>query len=257
MCTPAWSLEEDLAFWERAGVTNVGLSLRKLEAAGLDAGVALVSAAGLRVTNLLGLGFPLADRARWPAHQRRLVEAADAARAVGAGCMVLTTGPAGPLTWEEAAEALAEALEPVVAACRRRGVPLALEHTNSLRADVSFLHTLRDAVDLARSLDVGVVVELNACWAERGLRQSLASAVERAALVQVSDYVVGTLRTPDRAVPGDGDIPLARLIGWLEQAGYAGVYDIEMMGPRVEAEGYEPAIRRALSRVEALLSAPA
>ena len=83
--------------------------------------------------------------------------------------MVLTTGPAGALTWEDAADALEQAL---AAGARRRprraGIPFALEHTNSLRVDVGFVHTLRDAVDLARRLDIGVCMEINACWAERG-----------------------------------------------------------------------------------------
>lgn len=253
MCTPAWSLDEDLSFWRAAGITNVGISLRKLEAAGLGAGAERVRAAGLRVTNLLGLGFPLADRSRWAEHQERLLAAVDAARTVGAECLVLTTGRAAPLGWEEAADALAAALTPVLHACRHHGLPLALEHTNSLRVDVGFVHTLRDAVDVARALEVGVVVEINACWAERGLRNTIAAAVDRIALVQVSDYVIGTLQTPDRAVPGDGDIPLARIIGWLEEAGYRGVYDIEMMGPRIESEGYASAIPRAVARLEALL----
>lgn len=254
MCTPAWSLDEDLAFWHEEGITSVGISLRKLEAAGLERGTAKVVAAGLRVTNVLGLGFPLAERERWPDHQRRLVAAVEAAAAMGAGCMVLTTGRAAPLTWEAAARALGDALAPVAAACRHHGVPLAIEHTNSLRSDVSFVHTLRDAVDLADAIGVGVVVEVNACWAERGLDATLAAAAPLAALVQVSDFVVGTLRTPDRAVPGDGDIPLARIISRLEEAGYRGAYDLEMMGPRIDAEGYAPAIRRAIARLETLLA---
>ncbi len=67
----------------------------------------------------------------------------------------------------------------------------------------------------------------------------MADAVDVLRLVQVSDYVIGTLRTPDRAVPGDGDIPLARIIGQLLEAGYDGVFDIELIGPRIEVEGYQ------------------
>jgi sugar phosphate isomerase/epimerase len=36
-------------------------------------------------------------------------------------------------------------------------------------------------------------------------------------------------------VPGDGDIPLARRVGELLAAGYAGAFEIEMVGPRIEA----------------------
>jgi sugar phosphate isomerase/epimerase len=227
--------------------------LAKLEAAGLAQATARVVDAGLRVTNLLGLGFNLADRSRWPAQQERLVAAVEAASAMDAECFVLTTGSAGSMAWEEAADALGEAIAPVVGAAASSGVPLALEHTNSLRVDVGFVHTLRDVIDLTRSLDVGVVMECNACWAERGLADTIAAGVGLFRLVQVSDFVIGTLCTPHRAVPGDGDIPLARILGQVVDAGYTGVFDLELLGPRIEEEGYDTAIPRAVRALEGLL----
>ena len=253
MSSAAWTLEQDLAFWQRAGITNVGLALRKMEAAGLAAAVDRVVDAGLRVTNLLGLGFDLTDRARWSSHQQRLIDAVDAARAVGAECMVLTTGSAGSMTWEDAAGGLAEAIDPVTSAAAEAGVPFAFEHTNSLRVDVGFVHTLRDVVDLARRLRTGVVMECNACWAERDLAGTIADGVDTFRLVQVSDFVIGTLCTPHRAVPGDGHVPLERILGQVVRAGYGGVFDLEMLGPRIEEEGYEAAIPRALAALEALV----
>jgi sugar phosphate isomerase/epimerase len=54
-------------------------------------------------------------------------------------------------------------------------------------------------------------------------------------------------------VPGDGDIPLSRIIGQLLDAGYDGVFDIEIIGSRIEDEGYESAIRRSLGYLDELL----
>lgn len=253
--TSAWDLDGDLAFYASAGIDQVGVSLHKLERHGLERGANEVAAAGLRVTNLLVRGpFTLAEPGGWEAQQRRTLAGLDAAVVMKAECMVLTTGPAGPLSWEDAADALATVLSPIVAESKRRGLPLALEHTNSLRPDVGFLHSLRDTMDLARELGVGVCMEVNACWGERGLAQTIARGADLLRMVQVSDYVIGTLRTPDRAVPGDGDIPLARILGLLIESGYGGVFDIELVGPRIEEEGYERAVPRAIERVEALLT---
>jgi sugar phosphate isomerase/epimerase len=253
--TSAWDLDGDLAFYASASIDQVGVSLHKLERHGLEGGAHEVAAAGLRVTNLLVRGpFTLAEPGGWEAQQRRTLAGLDAAVVMKAECMVLTTGPAGPLSWEDAADALATVLSPVVVESKRRGLPLALEHTNSLRPDVGFLHSLRDTMDLARELGVGVCMEVNACWGERGLAQTVARGADLLRMVQVSDYVIGTLRTPDRAVPGDGDIPLARIIGLLVESGYGGVFDIELVGPRIEEEGYERAVPRAIERVEALLT---
>jgi sugar phosphate isomerase/epimerase len=250
-----WDLDADLAFYERAGITAIGASLAKLEATGLEAGATRLRDAGLRITNLIGLGpFRLDDPAQWPAQRERVRAALDAAEAVGAECMILTTGPAGQLTWEDAADALEEALGPVIEDAAARGLPFGLEHTNSLRVDVGFVHTLADAVDLARRLGIGVCVETNACWAERRLGETIARGVDTFRVVQVSDFAIGTLSTPNRLVPGDGDIPLARVLGQVLDAGYEGCFDLELIGPRIDEEGYEAACSRAVDALGTLLT---
>jgi len=250
-----WDLDTDLAFYERAGITAIGASLAKLEAAGVDAGARRLRDAGVRVTNLIGLGpFRLDEPSQWIEQRARVTRALDAAEALEAECMILTTGPAGSLTWEAAADALEEALAPVIADAQARDVPFGLEHTNSLRVDVGFVHSLHDVVDLARRLGIGVCVETNACWAERGLGATISAGVDTFRVVQVSDFAVGTLSTPNRLVPGDGDIPLERILGQVLEAGYEGCFDLELIGPRIDEEGYEPACTRAVAALGELLT---
>jgi sugar phosphate isomerase/epimerase len=138
---------------------------------------------------------------------------------------------------------------------RALGIPFAVEHTNSLRVDVGFVHSLRDVVGLARRLGTGVCMEINACWAERGLADTIAASVDVIRLVQVSDFSVGTLATPDRRVPGDGDIPLERILGQVLAAGYGGVFDLELIGPKIDSEGYDSAVPRAVGALGSLLGA--
>jgi sugar phosphate isomerase/epimerase len=182
-----------------------------------------------------------------------VAEGVDLARRLGAPLVVLTTGPAGTQTWEDAADAFAATMAPLVEQATAAGVALVLEHTNSLRADVGFVHTLRDAVDLARRIGLGVCVEVNACWAERDLATTLRDGADTLRLVQVSDYAIGTTSTPDRLVPGDGDIPLERILGQVLETGYGGAFELELVGPRIEAEGYASAITRSVDRLSELL----
>jgi sugar phosphate isomerase/epimerase len=235
------SLPADLAFWSEHGITNVGVSVAKLEAFGWDVGTEAVVAAvgnGLQVVDLIGLGpFHLADSGRWDHQRDRLVRSIETAAAVGADRIVFTTGPFAPLTWEEAADALEQALAPVLHEARAHNVEFAIEHTNSLRVDVGFVHTLRDAIDLARRLDTGVCMEMNACWAERALAQTIRSGIDRIHLVQVSDFKVGTVASSQRLVPGDGDIPMLRIMRALVDAGYEGVFELELIGDAIAAEG--------------------
>jgi sugar phosphate isomerase/epimerase len=251
VCSWDWSLDEDLAFWARAGIGHVGLHPRKLEAAGWDAAIAAARSANLTVSSVGSVGyFPLDRPEKWAGAQGRVQRCVDVASALDARCVLIVSGGAGRLTWEEAADALGAALAP----CAGRGAPLAIENTASLRTDYSFVHTLRDAHDLATMLGIGVCMEVNSCWAERGL----ASTVERIApdlcLVQVSDFVSGSTTTPDRAVIGEGDVPFDRIIGDLLEAGYDGPFEVELFGPRIDAVGYEDAILRSVERLDAILA---
>ncbi len=259
ICTFELSLAEQLEFWKRHSIRRVGIAVAKLEAHGFDDGVALVEQAvrdgNIEAANLIGLGtFALDDSSGWESRRARLVRTIEAATLLGAPRLVCTTGVAGALSWEEAADAWCEAMAPVIDAANDHGVRLALEHTHALRADIGFVHSLRDAVDLARRAGIGVCMEINACWAERGLYATIAEAVATIALVQVSDYRIGTRCTPDRLVPGDGDIPIVRILRAVEGAGYDGDYDLELIGPRIEDEGYDAAVPRAVTALDTLLA---
>ena len=240
------SFDDDLAMWARLGVDHVGLSLRKCEEVGLAVAARRVADAGLRVGNVVECGWcALDDPATWDEQRSRL----GAAAGVFDCPIVVTTGPAGRLSWDAAAGAFAGFVAPL----RDAGASLAVENTSPLRLDLSFVTTLRDTVDLAASARVGVCVEVNSCWMERDLAGTLRHAGSRLAHVQLSDWKIGSLTTPDRCVPGDGDIPLARMLRALLDAGYTGAFELELVGPRIEAEGYEHAIGRALARTDALL----
>jgi sugar phosphate isomerase/epimerase len=252
-----WTVEQDLAFFDQEGVEVIGLSLAKMrDGGGWERYVDRIRDGGYRVTNVVGLG-PIAwsDPGRRAEGVAKTRDALDAAVAFGAECMILTTGPAGSLTWEDAADAYADTVGPVLEEYASSGTRITLEHTNGLRVDVGFLHSLRDAIDLARRLGVGVCMEINACWAERGLGATIVDGIDTIGIVQLSDFAVGTMSTPNRLVPGDGDIPIRRILGQLLDAGYTGVFDLEMIGPRIEEEGYASTSVRAVEYVGGLLTA--
>jgi len=255
LSSAGWTLPQDLVLYERLGVRRAGLFVDKLEAAGLDTAVGLVQATGLHVDHVFTRGIPLADRAAWAGERRRLLEAVDLAVALEAPLLTVTTGPAGPLEWEAAAGACGEALGGVIEAAAGRGLRVAVEQTLPIRPEVGFVHSFAETVVLARRLGAVAVLEANYAFAERGLGASLAEAGPLLGLVQLSDLVPPSTVVPDRAVPGDGVIPLGRIISQVSAAGYDGPFELELLGPRIEAEGYEMACRRAVARLSQMLAA--
>jgi len=254
VCSFAWSLDEDLRYWDSEGIDHVSIAYVTMQAAGLSASVGRVRDAGLRVSSLIGVGPYRLDRPdQWPGVLDDLLPLIDAAAAVDAGCLVLTPGGAGSLSWEEAASRFTDVYGPVADAARERGVAFALENTGWLRFENGFTTTLRDTVDLAETVGAGLCVEINNCWMERDLAGVFARAADRFLVFQLSDYVEGTGRTPARAVPGDGMIPLRRIVTEVLDAGYHGPFEVEILGPAIEAEGVTAAVGRALTWCSSLL----
>ena len=179
----------------------------------------------------------------------------EVAQLLGAGSIYLTTGGHGSLTWEQAADRFAAAIEPCVLRAKDVGVDLLIENAPPLRADRHIAHSLRDTITLAEMADVGVCLDVNGCWSEAGLNDLITVGMPRCRLVQLSDYVYGDRAVPGRAVPGDGDIPLERIIGWILEAGYRGAFDLELIGPRIDQEGHLAAASRACDVIDRILDA--
>jgi sugar phosphate isomerase/epimerase len=240
ICSMTQTLDEDIALWAELGIDHVGLISPKFDDAGHEVGTKAVHDAGLRVSSMSCYRDGIADTLALTA-------------AVGTGVLYVPPGSAGATPWEEAAERFCADVAPLVAQGRALDVRLALEPTNPLRTDVSFVHCVRDAIDLARMAGMGVVVDLYSCWYERGLDALIRENVDVVALVQLCDYQLGTFDMPNRSAVGDGDIPVERLLRLLLDAGYAGPFDIEILGPRIEEEGYRAPIARSVDRASELL----
>ena len=233
-------LADDIALLQKLGIDYMGLMTPKFEALGWDEGRDLILESGLRVSNVA-------------AEVHVLPESIELAAALGADVVYICSGGAKGAPWREAVASFTEMIAPHAAHARERGVRLGVEPTNPLRTDLSFVFTLRDACDLARDAGVDVVLDLYSCWYERDLDAVVREHLDRIALVQISDFVVGTTDTPNRAVMGDGDIPLEALFRMLLESGYAGAFDLEILGPRIEEEGYFTAIQRSVEHGTAIL----
>lgn len=240
ICSMNQSLDEDLALWADLGIDHVGLITPKFDAPGWEAGRCAVLDAGLRVSSV-------------SCYRDGIAESIELTAGVGSDILYVPPGSAGATPWEEAAEAFCRETAPMVTRAKELGVRLAIEPTNPLRTDVSFVHTVRDAVDLARMADIAIVVDCYASWYERGLAETVRENIDVVALVQICDYRLGTFNMPNRCAVGDGDIPVERLMGMVLDAGYQGAFDLEILGPRIEEEGYRAPITRSLDRAGEML----
>ena len=244
-----------IAFCREAGVPHMTLVTPVLARPGDLAGALAELASGgpkvATVNHVFG-AFPNLEGDREQA-VAGLMGAIDMAHALGARAIYLITGGRGQLSWEEGAARFTEWIAPCRDAARAKGIALLVENASALNADLHMVHTLADAIRFADVAGIGVCIELHACWVEADLPALFRRAMPVTGLVQASDYVLGDRTTPCRAVPGDGVMPLERLLGDVLAAGYEGVFDIELVGPRIEAEGARKASLRAVERLSEIL----
>ena len=125
LCSWNWTLDEDLAFYEQAGITTIGASLVKLEAAGWKQAAHRLRDTGLarrephrgrtlpprRPRAVGGAARPGPSRALHRANRRRRVPGPD-------------DGAGRPAHVGEAADEYAEAMEPIIAEAKHLGVAI-------------------------------------------------------------------------------------------------------------------------------------
>jgi sugar phosphate isomerase/epimerase len=254
LCSMHWSFDEDLALWKELGVHHAGLMGNKL-ADDRDGRIAQLKEAGIRSAIVVCGPPPLAAPESWDAARAALKDGLDLAAATGGISAYCPPGRSTGKPWREVLDAYAQVVAPCVAYAKECGLRLSMEP--SLRADVSFVNTLRDAVDVAERTGVGLIVDFGNCWMERDLREVLKRAAPHIALVQICDVIIGSSAKPSpggRVHIGDGELPLRRLMHEVLDAGYQGLFDLEVLGPSIEAVGYGPALRRGAESASALLA---
>jgi sugar phosphate isomerase/epimerase len=256
LCFLGQPLPEIAAAWRELQPRRVSF-LSMMLGDDLPAAKAIADAGGYRVetiTHPFLLGGRLeADEATWEAPRAALARAIDDAQALGAQSIYMTTGGLGSLRWEQAAECFSAAIAPCLPRAEAAGVALMVECAPPMRIDSHIATSLHDTILLAEMAGIGVCIDVSSCWTEAGLKASIERAMPRCRLIQIGDYVYGDCCTPGRAVPGDGVIPLRRILGWALDAGYRDGFDLELIGPRIDAEGRLAATRRAAEHLGEVL----
>ena len=240
MCTYPWPFADELALWDELGVRHVGVISAKVDQHGRDAAIAAMNERSMAATTVITANFDLGAPETWDATRAAVNDAIDLAAVIG-GCTYFTPGRRDGRSFDELTASLADAVAPCAGYAASRGVRLAIEP--SLRTDQSFVHTLRDGVEVAERAGIDVIADLGNCWMERDYEATVRRSGARIAAVQFADALFGTPTSRPRAAarcPATATSPIQTFIEAALDAGYSGAFELEMVGPRIEAEGHDP-----------------
>jgi sugar phosphate isomerase/epimerase len=255
-----WSLERAVDACVKREIPSIAVWREKIAETGLSRAVAMVRDAGLRVSSVCRGGFfpsPSAtERERRLDDNRRAIEEA---AALGAPALVLVCGPAEGQSLSLAREQVADGIAAIVYDASKAGVRLAIEPLHPMMiAERSVIASLEEANDLAsmfKSHAVGVVCDAYHIFWDAHVEREIARSGDRICGFHVSDWTTphGDV-TADRAMIGDGCIDLASLSAAIDEAGYRGDIEIEILNTTAwESADLDAWLDTAVERYEAVV----
>ena len=256
--TQPWSFDEDVARYAKLGVDTIEVVEAKLDDQRFAEQMQSIAAAGLGISGvqpavrtffssrMMPQPTGLADRI---ACLRGSIERL--ARFAPGVPFITNTGAHPKGNAAEAMRVVGEALGELARVAADNGVTLALEPLNPTSVNVeSAIWTIDQAlevIDRADSLHVGLCLDYWNIWQNADVDAQIARAAGRIFTVQASDW-----RCPrsfaDRIVPGDGSIPLARLIAATRNAGFDGTYVVEIFSIDVTDSLYDQDLEDVIKR---------
>lgn len=234
--TKPWNLEEAAKHYSAAGVKGITVWRDALERRDIKAAGNMLRDHGLAITSLCRGGFFPSTRKE----KRQIAiddnrRAIEEAHALGTDMLVLVCGADPEQSLEDSRAQIREGIETVLAEAEQAGVRLAIEPLHPMYADTrSAINTLGQANDMAAQINspwVGVAVDVYHLWWDPALEQEIKRCGAQGHLFafHVCDWNVPTRDfLNDRGLMGRGCIPVRKIRGWVEEAGFIGFNEVEI-----------------------------
>jgi len=235
-----WTLRETIEGCARHRIRGIAPWRDALSQMGVKEAAKMIRGSGLSVSALCGAGmFPAPDSNARRAAIDEVRRAIDEAATLEAGCLALVPGglPEESKDLAGTREMLRDGIGEVLEQARSAGVPLAIEPQHPMHcASRGCVDTLAQALDLCDELDrggaaLGVAVDVYHVWWDPQLKAQIERAGEKRLLAfQISDWLLASRdMNADRGMMGDGVIDLPLVRSWMEECGYRGFHEVEIL----------------------------
>jgi len=233
------SFADDVRSYAAAGLDGIGIWELKLPDGGDAEALELFEASGLEPASAVPavpsiLPLPLLGGPEDPAERVEAicasVERLAPFRPAGIVCL---TGTGAGRDADEARATVVEGLRTVAAEADRHGLVVALEPYQRDGGELwTIASSIPEAVELIHDAGdpdgLGIQFDTWHLWNTPTLLDDIAREIDRFAGVHVADHRVPTRGWADRALPGDGPAGIPSILRALDEAGWDGLYDIEI-----------------------------
>lgn len=241
MTTKPWSLDDCARHYPAAGVGGITVWRQHLAGRDIAKSGEMLRGSGLEIVSLCRGGFfPAATNEGRQAAIDDNLRAIEEAHSLGAPLVVLVCGavPGQPLT--ESRLQIADGIAAVLPAAEQAGVKLAIEPLHPMYADDrSAVNTMRQANEICDHLGspshLGLAVDVYHVWWDDTLETQIKITGHKNRLFafHVCDWKTPTTDLlNDRALMGEGCIPIRKIKSWVQAAGFHGYDEVEIFSTR-------------------------
>jgi sugar phosphate isomerase/epimerase len=238
--TKPWSIETAAEKFSKSGVKGITVWRDALQGRNIKSTGKLIRDCGLSIVSLCRGGFfPSTDAAKRKAsiddNKRAIEEAAE----LGAPLVVLVCGSDPHQSLETSRAQIQEGIEAVLPLASQARVRLAIEPLHPMYADTrSAINTLKQANDMAIAIGsdwVGVALDVYHLWWDPILQEEIMRCGQNGHLFafHICDWNLPTTDLlNDRALMGEGCIPVRKIRSWVEATGFHGFNEVEIFSNR-------------------------
>lgn len=253
--TKPWSLETAVARYAAAGVKGITVWRQALDGRDVRKAGADIRDAGLSIVSLCRGGFfpgvTEAQRLQAIDENKRCI---DQAAELGAPLIVLVCGAVPGQSLEDSRRQITDGIAAVLPHAAAAGVKLAIEPLHPMYADdrsaVNTMGQARAICGAIRSPWLGIALDVYHVWWDERLEEEIAACGREGTLFA---FHVCDWRTPtvdllnDRGLMGEGCIPIRKIRGWVERAGFRGFNEVEIFSQRLWATDQDAFLGRIVS----------
>ncbi len=251
--TEQWNLKEAVEGSLRHDIEWISVWRHKIEEIGLKTSKRLIQDSGLKVSSVCRGGmFPAPtakERAERIDDNKRAIEEASE---LGTDTLVLVCGPSPDRDLCTARKWVEEGIDQLVPFAKDHGVKLAIEPLHPMFvADRSVINTLEQATTMAQKHaadEVGVIVDVYHVFWDPNLYHEIKRAEGRILGFHVSDWKVPMADMfKGRAMMGDGVIEINRMRKAVEEAGYRGPIEVEIINQALWDQNGDDVLKQVTS----------
>jgi sugar phosphate isomerase/epimerase len=256
--TRPWKFEKDVAHYAALGITQIEVCEEKLDGQRYEQQMAMLQNHGLTVSAIQPLVRTFGASQMQP-KPKSVCDRVSCLRLsierlapYAKGCpFIVNTGAPEQGNVDAMVKLVIKELSELAGLAAYYQVRLALEPLNATSMNIeSCIWTVRQALDIIDAVDrdnVGLCFDLWNSWQDANIEEEIKRAGDRIFALQVSDW-----RTPqsfaDRLIPGDGVIPIGRLLHAIESAGYSGACTVEIFSSDVPNALYKSDLENVIRR---------